>query len=135
MPSTKWRPLVCKWGGVTIKDYKHTFIGENVVFDTNFPQDVIIESGVRLTVGCVLLTHFFEVNATDNKYTRGQIKIGKKAYLGCNTIVCKPVNIGEYAVVGAGSVVTKDIPAGEIWAGNPARFIRKRPQSDDEGSD
>ena len=23
-------------------------------------------------------------------------------------------------------VVTKDIPANEVWAGNPAKFIRKR---------
>lgn len=33
---------------------------------------------------------------------------------------------GENAIVGAGSIVTKDIPANEVWAGNPARFIRKR---------
>lgn len=35
------------------------------------------------------------------------------------------VNIGDGAVIGAGSIVNRDIPAGEIWAGNPARFIRK----------
>lgn len=29
-------------------------------------------------------------------------------------------------IVGAGSVVTKNIPDGEIWAGSPARFIKKR---------
>ena len=34
--------------------------------------------------------------------------------------------IADGAVVGAGSVVTKDIGPYEIWAGNPARFIRKR---------
>ena len=28
------------------------------------------------------------------------------------------------AIVGAGAVVTKNIP-GEVWAGNPAHFIRK----------
>ena len=42
------------------------------------------------------------------------------------TMVVKPVTIGEGAIVGAGSIVTKDIPANEVWAGNPARFIRKR---------
>ena len=42
------------------------------------------------------------------------------------TMVVKPVTIGENAIIGAGSVVTKDIPANEVWAGNPARFIRKR---------
>ena len=31
----------------------------------------------------------------------------------------------EDVIIGAGSVVTKDIPTGEIWAGNPARFMRK----------
>lgn len=43
-----------------------------------------------------------------------------------NTLVVKPVTIGEDAIVGAGSIITKDIPDGEVWAGNPARFIRKR---------
>lgn len=28
-------------------------------------------------------------------------------------------------MIGAGSVVTKDVPAGELWVGNPARFVRK----------
>ena len=28
-------------------------------------------------------------------------------------------------MIGAGSVVTKDVPAGEVWYGNPARFIRR----------
>jgi len=111
-------------GGVTIKNPKKTFIGENVTFDTNYPEDIIIEEGVRVTIGCILLTHFMEPSI--GTYSRGKIIIKKNAYLGCNTIICKPVTIGEDAVVGAGSIVTKDIPAGEVWAGNPARFIRKR---------
>ena len=28
-------------------------------------------------------------------------------------------------MIGAGSVVTKDVPDGELWVGNPARYVRK----------
>ena len=124
MPSRGYRSKIVKWGGVSIKNTKKIFIGENVIFDTNYPEDIIIEEGVRITIGCILLTHFMEPST--GTYSRGKIIIKKRAYLGCNTVICKPVTIGEDAIVGAGSIVTKDIPAGEVWAGNPARFIRKR---------
>ena len=124
MRSTKIRPVVCKMGGVSIVNPPKTFIGERVIFDTNYPEDIIIEEGVRVTVGCILLTHFMEPKT--GQYSRGKIVLKKNAYLGCNTIICKPVTIGENAIVGAGSIVTKDIPANEVWAGNPARFIRRR---------
>ncbi|MCS3157300.1 hypothetical protein NXY07_09850 [Phocaeicola dorei] len=52
--------------------------------------------------------------------------LAKGAYIGMGTMVVKPVTIGEGAIVGAGAIVTKDIPSNEVWAGNPARFIRKR---------
>lgn len=42
------------------------------------------------------------------------------------TIVCGG-SIGKGALVGAGSTVTHSIPAGEIWAGNPAKFLRRKP--------
>ena len=36
-----------------------------------------------------------------------------------------PVKIAQGSVIGAGSVVTKDIEIKGIYAGNPARLIRK----------
>lgn len=47
------------------------------------------------------------------------------AFIGAHCTILKGVTIGEKSIVGAGSVVTKSIPDGEIWAGNPAKFIRK----------
>lgn len=113
-----------QWGGVQIISPKRTFIGEGVIFDTNYPQDIFIEEGVRLTSGVKIVTHF--MNPNTGSYDRGKVHICKGAYLGMNTLVVKPVTIGERAIIGAGSVVTKDIPANEVWAGNPAKFIRKR---------
>lgn len=46
-------------------------------------------------------------------------------FVGAGSFILKGVHIGAGSIVGAGSVVTKNIPSGEIWAGNPAKFIRK----------
>lgn len=53
------------------------------------------------------------------------VNIGPKVFIGAHCIIMKGVNIGDGAVIGAGSVVTKDVPPYEIWAGNPAKFVRK----------
>lgn len=52
--------------------------------------------------------------------------IGADVWIGMGTIIKGGINIGAGAVIGAGSVLTKDVPPYEIWAGNPAKFIRKR---------
>ncbi|MBO4644441.1 MAG: serine acetyltransferase [Alphaproteobacteria bacterium] len=43
-----------------------------------------------------------------------------------NSVLVGKIHIGKNAVIGCGSVVTRDVPENEIWAGNPARFIKKR---------
>jgi acetyltransferase-like isoleucine patch superfamily enzyme len=36
------------------------------------------------------------------------------------------LTLGDHCVIGAGSIVTKDIPSFEVWAGSPAKFIKRR---------
>lgn len=52
--------------------------------------------------------------------------IGHDVWIGSRCMIKAGVKVDTGAVVGMGSVVTKDIPPYEIWAGNPAKFIRKR---------
>lgn len=63
------------------------------------------------------------IRETGGKTRPVTIKDG--AFIGANCIILKGVTIGEKSIIGAGSVVTKSVPDGEIWAGNPAKFIRK----------
>lgn len=53
-----------------------------------------------------------------------ETRIGNNVSIGTNATIL-PVSICDDVVVGAGSVVTKDITEPGIYAGNPARFIRK----------
>ena len=107
-----------------VYDYKKVFIGKNVSFDTVHPELITIKKGVRITAGSSILTHYF--NPRTGHYDKGSVIIEEGVFIGTKTIVTKPITIGKRAVVGAGSVVTKNIPENEIWAGNPARFIRTR---------
>lgn len=52
------------------------------------------------------------------------MKIGKGVHIGLNATMRENLMIGDYATLGAGAVLTKNIGEGEIWAGNPARFLR-----------
>lgn len=110
-----------KIGGVKIKG--RCFIGSGVQFDGIYPNLIEIGEDCIITSGTVILSHFF--NTESHGFYTGKVVIGKRVFIGMNTLIVNAVNIGDGAVIGAGSIVNRDIPAGEIWAGNPARFIRK----------
>jgi putative colanic acid biosynthesis acetyltransferase WcaF len=54
------------------------------------------------------------------------IWIGASAWVGAEAFVGPGVRIGEGAVLGARGVAASDLEAGSVYAGNPARFLRKR---------
>lgn len=52
------------------------------------------------------------------------VVVKDNAFIGAHSLILKGVTIGENSIIGAGSVVTKSVPDNQIWAGNPAKFIR-----------
>ena len=110
----------------------HCLIENNVVIGDN----VTIKCGVQLWDGIRIADNVFvgpNVTFTNDKYPRSkqypdafwQTTICKGASIGAGAVILCGITIGEKAMIAAGSVVTKDVPAGELWMGNPAKFVRK----------
>jgi acetyltransferase-like isoleucine patch superfamily enzyme len=98
---------ICSASSITIGEYAG--IGANVsVYDTDFHS-----------------VNPYERKYDASKFLTKPIIIDDFAWIGGNSIVLKGVHIGKGGVVGAGSVVTKNIPELTIFAGNPAKFIKK----------
>lgn len=55
----------------------------------------------------------------------GGVHVGWCAYIGAGALVREHRSIGSGALVGMGAIVTRDVPPHEVWAGVPARHIRK----------
>ncbi len=57
-----------------------------------------------------------------------KIILGNNVTIGAHSIVIARTNnslsIGDSSLLGAGSVLTKSIPPSQVWAGNPARFLK-----------
>jgi acetyltransferase-like isoleucine patch superfamily enzyme len=62
--------------------------------------------------------------ARGNRALWQSTRIGNDVSIGSNATIL-PVDICDGVVIGAGSVVTRSIHEPGIYAGNPARFLRK----------
>lgn len=114
----------------------HCLIENEAVIGNN----VTIKCGVQVWDGITLEDDVMvgsNVTFTNDKYPKSHNKewkllptrVCKGASIGAGSTILPGLTIGEGAMVGAGSVVTRDVPTGEMWAGNPARFIKKYEQN------
>jgi len=61
-----------------------------------------------------------------------KIVIEDDVWIGLGVIILSGIEIGEGSIIAAGSVVTKDVESYSIYAGNPAKKIRNRFDSEEE---
>ena len=61
---------------------------------------------------------------------KGDTIIGNDVWIGQNVTILPGVHIGDGAIIGLNSVVSCDVPPYAIFAGNPAREVKKRIDDD-----
>jgi len=61
----------------------------------------------------------------ETKGNKAPINIGKNVWIGMNCMILKGVTVGDGTVIATGSVVTSDCESNSLYAGNPAKKIKK----------
>jgi acetyltransferase-like isoleucine patch superfamily enzyme len=101
--------------GKATKIQSHTFICEYVT----------IGEGCFIGHGVMFANDLFRDGKPDpNRENWGRITIGDGVSIGSGATILA-VSICDGCVIGAGSVVTKSITLKGVYAGNPARLLRR----------
>ncbi|MEF2866916.1 MAG: acyltransferase [Anaerobutyricum sp.] len=118
--------LIAEGGEISIG--KNVGISNSTIYSR---KNIIIEDNVMVGVNCVIYdTDFHSIYIEDQlneniNIIDKPVRIKSGAWIGGHSIILKGVTIGKNSVIGAGSIVTHDIPDNEVWAGNPAKYIKK----------
>lgn len=104
-------------------------------------SNLVIEDNVKINYNCIVCCHYrivigagtefgpsvyiydhdhdykegLNADSDQENYIKSSVTIGKKCWIGANTVILRGANIGDGAVIGAGSVVKGNVPAGMIY--------------------
>ena len=141
--SNKLRSVLYKWGGVFLEEGvticpkcfvgnkdlhigKGTFINYNVWFNTAGHIDIGNYCNIAFGVTFVTSTHEIGLsNRRAGKSSLKEITVGDGTWIGAKAIILPGVKIGKGVIIGAGAIVVKDCEDNCVYAGNPARLIKK----------
>lgn len=81
-------------------------------------NDVVISYGARILTAALR-------NGPTTGHEYKDVVIGNNVWISCNVIILPGVTIPDNVIVGAGAVVSKDLESGFVYAGVPAKKIKK----------
>ena len=74
-----------------------------------------------------IITSNHDINDLNSHSKPKDVWIGKRCWIGMNSIILPGVTLGDDTIIGAGSVVTKSFKDGKvIIAGSPAKVIKSK---------
>lgn len=132
------------WAKNQIKIGKHFYIGRDSLIETDCQIGDYVIFGNRVGVVGRYDHHFQQIGTPiriassireENYNWKGKnlmTKIGNDVWVGYGATIMQGIVINDGAIIAAGSVVTKDVEAYSIYAGNPARKIKNRFDSEED---
>jgi putative colanic acid biosynthesis acetyltransferase WcaF len=116
--------------GVTVKYPWHLEVGDDCWIGENSWIDnlttVQLGNNVCVSQGAYFCTGNHDWGDPNFGLMIAPIRLMDGAWAGAKCILAPGTVLGEGAVAGAGSVVTGEIPNYQVYAGNPAVFVRRR---------
>lgn len=103
-----------------------TFVNVGVFLDGL--GTITVGRNVHLAMGAMVLTGTHEIGGPERRagaLTSADVVIGDGAWIGARATLLPGVTIGRGAVIAAGSVVTGDCEPDSLYAGVPARLVRR----------
>jgi len=121
--------LLYPWN-IVIGNY--CWIGENC---TLYSIDKIeIGNNVALAHNIFISTASHDINSLTFETIRKPVKIFDEVWIASNAFINMGLTINKGAVIGSCAVVTKDMPEGYICLGFPAKPVRLRKPSNENGN-
>jgi len=125
IPNDKWATFV----------HPSAYVAPNVKMETGVVvmPHVCISPGVHLGHNTLIMMAASVGHDTDmGEYCHvaaqacvgSYMKVGRGVHVGVNACIRENVNMADYSTLGMGAVLTKNVGEKEIWAGNPAKFLR-----------
>lgn len=114
------------WVVIKMHFRKGTFINYTSFFDGS--ADIWIGESCNIGMGCRFITGTHLIEDPNRRAGRGiaeLINIGNGCWIGAGVTIFPGVTIGDGTVIGAGAVVTSNCKNNSVYAGVPAKIIRR----------
>lgn len=112
------------------------FFGQDIYFNNRMlliaseSKNIIIGNGCLFSIGVILRNAdahlMYDIVSKKRINHSKSIYIGDHVWVGQNSLILKGTQIGSGCILGAQSVISnKSMPSNTVWAGNPAKQIKK----------
>ena len=130
-PDNRTRKVFLELTNISIG--KDTVINQNFIVSDDYKKLLKIGSRVAISPNVTIICSSSPNNSNLNRnlYVNKKLIKSEKViieddvWIGANTVIMPGVKIGKNTIIGAGSIVVKSLDADSVYAGTPAKLLRK----------